>query len=147
MQTDLVDRLKARIALQENGCWLWTGSMDSCGRYGRLSFGHKYRAAHRLSYELFKGQIPANAVLDHLCRVTRCVNPDHLEPVSQRENILRGIGPSAQHAAALLCKNGHPFTEDNVYYRAKNKKWRKCRLCNREEVKRYREKKKAVSHG
>lgn len=75
------------------GCWLWTGytsprGYGDTGRYG-LS---RTRLAHRIAYELTLGRIPEGMQLDHLCRVRRCVNPEHLEPVTPRENIARGDG-------------------------------------------------------
>lgn len=71
-----------------DGCWLWTGCVDTCG-YGRFFLEGKSRAAHRISYQLHRGLVPDGLVLDHLCRIRSCVNPWHMEAVSQRENVLR----------------------------------------------------------
>lgn len=73
----------------EGGCWLWKRSKDKDG-YGWSSFENKTHQAHRLSYQLVNGEIPDGLHLDHLCRVRHCVNPDHLEPVTPRENLRRG---------------------------------------------------------
>jgi hypothetical protein len=76
-----------------DGCWLWTGTLRS--GYGRFRADGRLVQAHRYSYERAVGPIPADRQLDHLCRVRRCVNPDHLEPVTPSENVLRSpIHPS-----------------------------------------------------
>ena len=78
------------------GCWLWsasisTGDSHTGGGYGRLWNGERVVLAHRLSYEHFVGPVPEGLVLDHLCETRACVNPVHLEPVSRRENMHRGV--------------------------------------------------------
>src|SRR5690349_11586471 len=67
------------------GCWLWTAHVAPNG-YGMMTLGGHAGYAHRLAYRLMKGQIPARLQLDHLCRTRHCVNPDHLEPVTQKTN-------------------------------------------------------------
>lgn len=108
-------------------CWPWIGGHDS-GGYG--SFGEapgKPTRAHRFSYELLVGPIPDGLVIDHLCRNRGCVNPTHLEPVTNEENLrrspIRGKKPLKTH-----CAQGHPFDEENTYYSAKQ---RVCRTCSR----------------
>lgn len=71
------------------GCWNWLKSLNRDG-YGQQFHNGALRAAHRVSYELHKAPIPNGKFLDHLCRNPRCVNPDHLEPVTNAENIRRG---------------------------------------------------------
>lgn len=114
------------------GCWLWTGSAPN--GYGQFGFNGKISRAHRVSYTLFKGSIPEGLVLDHLCRQPSCVNPDHLEAVTIRENTLRGLFP--QVASALRkkeavnrthCKRGHEFTAENIYINKRGA--RRCRVC------------------
>lgn len=85
--------------------------------------------SHRIVYEALIGQIPSGMVLDHLCRVRNCVNPQHLEPVTNRANILRGNTPSAENARKTHCQNGHLLAGDNLGF---NKSRRLCRTCNRE---------------
>src|SRR6185369_15101616 len=75
-----------------NGCWLWQRAITTAG-YGSVRFNGETAYAHRMVYERHKGPITPGLVLDHLCRNPACVNPDHLEPVSQRENIIRGDAP------------------------------------------------------
>ena len=83
--------LESRYILDEElGCWLWRGKRDSNG-YGQVRVGDRLQMAHRTVYEQFNGPIPEGKGLDHLCRVRNCVNPDHLEPVSSRENTRRGF--------------------------------------------------------
>lgn len=92
-------------------CWLWTGSINNAG-YGRISVNNRPKYAHRVMYELVVGPIPDGLHLDHLCRVRHCVNPDHLEPVTNRENTLgRGLGRAAiehrERQRTGLCSKGH----------------------------------------
>jgi hypothetical protein len=81
--------LADRITVSESGCWLWTGEMNRNG-YGRVRSDGKRVMAHRRAWELLRGPIPTGLVLDHLCRNRHCCNPAHLEPVTVRENTLRG---------------------------------------------------------
>src|SRR5436190_23461888 len=83
-------RIEERIEpCPESGCWIFTGNSDQNG-YGMTCLNGKMGRAHRLIYEFLVGPIPPGLTLDHLCRVRRCVNPRHVEPVTLRENILRG---------------------------------------------------------
>lgn len=109
-------------------CWLWTASVISGPRGGYGQFrsggqGSKMVKSHVWAYEQVVGLVPEGSVLDHLCRNRRCVNPDHLDPVTVRENVRRGAGA----ALKTECKNGHPYTADNV--RVLSNGWRTCRLC------------------
>jgi hypothetical protein len=116
-----------KFAVNADGCWLWAGAHDPEG-YGHFWNGQRAVVAHRWAYESFVGPVPSDLELDHLCRVRDCVNPDHLEAVSHRENSLRGVGQSAIHAGKTHCDNGHPFDQANTYV------WdgrRFCRACNR----------------
>jgi len=115
-------------------CWLWTASTNGVG-YGYI-YGPdgKLVGAHRLAYELTVGPIPDGLHLDHLCRVTLCVNPAHLEPVTPRVNILRGESPSAEHARSDFCANGHKYTPENTRI---GKGRRHCRQCHRERARIY----------
>ncbi len=88
--TELRALVRRRVEIDDAGCWLWVGKVNR-GGYGVTSVAGKTRSAHRVSYEWHVGPIPIGLDLDHLCRVRRCVNPDHLEPVTRRENINRGL--------------------------------------------------------
>lgn len=102
-------------------CWWWTACINPDTGYGTFWDG-KVLSAHRWAYEHFVGPIPEGLHLDHLCRVRRCVNPAHLEPVTLAENVRRG-----ERATKTHCKNGHEFTPENTIRR--NKPGRECRTC------------------
>ncbi len=123
------------------GCWLWMGSVRHPG-YGRFSIKRVPVSAHRYSYEQHKGPIPEGLVLDHLCRQPSCVNPDHLEPVTNRENVLRGL--SATRIGRAHCKHGHKMTPENTYQYLNRKHGRhlECMECRRLAVIRFRSKRR-----
>lgn len=125
-----VERLDRYVEKQENGCWIWTAALNNHGYGTTVGVDKRHAYAHRLSYELHVGPIPDGMSLDHLCRTPACVNPDHLEPVTQRENVLRGRGPFARNAAKTHCIRGHAYTPENTYYR-RDRIGRMCRECNR----------------
>lgn len=116
------------------GCWLWTGYVAKTG-YARLSVDGNYVYAHRWSYEHHVGPIPAGLVIDHLCSVRHCVNPDHLEPVTDAENVRRGEG-GAHWSAKTHCPRGHAYDEANTYTNPQGR--RNCRACARKPRKRAR---------
>ena len=114
-------------------CWIWKGSIFSKTGYGAFKFKRKLRGAHRLCYALYQGKIRDGLTIDHLCRVRLCVNPRHLEPVTRRENILRGIGFAATNAKKTKCPYGHRYTKENTLMeRVRGKVMgRSCRICRR----------------
>lgn len=109
----------------DNDCWKWTGVMHSEG-YGKI--GRKY--AHRVFYERLRGPIPEGLQIDHLCRNRACVNPDHLEAVTQEINLLRGNSPAAIAARKTHCIRGHELIPENIYLR-KDCPSRMCNECRR----------------
>jgi len=121
-------RLDATSTDIPSGCRLWLGCE---GRgYGRINVDGKLRAAHQVAFELAEGLVPDGLVLDHLCRNRRCINPDHLEPVTFRENILRGAGFAAVNAKKTHCaRSGHSLSGQNLYISPVGK--RECRECRR----------------
>lgn len=130
------ERLEARIERdREDGCWIWRGSLTSEG-YGQVKRDRRNLLVHRLIYERVVGPIPDGRYLDHLCRVRSCCNPEHLEPVTNKENVLRGVGPSAKNAVKTHCKHGHEFTAENTHVRPNGD--RMCRACSREGQRRAR---------
>lgn len=133
-----IARVWDSISTQED-CWEWTGSLRPDG-YGRIYFGGRDSGrvwrAHRLVYEVLVGPIPDGMTLDHLCRNRRCVNPDHLEPVPNRENVLRGIGITAENKRKTHCVRGHEFTPDNTYAHGSKRHCRTCRTENMRERRR-----------
>jgi hypothetical protein len=119
---DPTQRLLAKIEKTET-CWLWRGQVNNKG-YGLFWLNGSKRAAHVVSFLLHGGHIPDGLELDHLCRVTLCVRPDHLEPVTHAEN-QRRMG-----LARTQCIHGHPYTPENTY-RGSNGR-RRCRECARQ---------------
>ena len=120
-------------------CWLWTASTSRLG-YGEFRLGGRIRKAHRVAYEMLVGLIPDDLEIDHLCRVRHCVNPDHMEPVTHRVNVLRGASLSAANARKAHCKRGHPFDEENthIWVRPNGGQMRQCRACDRNRPRRER---------
>lgn len=116
-----------RYWVRGDGCWEWLSNKTKAkGGYGRISRGGKMVLAHRFMYERAKGPIPDGLTLDHLCRNRLCVNPGHLEPVTLRENALRGVGPTAINARKTHCIRGHRLNEKNTYTKTGG---RSCRAC------------------
>jgi hypothetical protein len=115
----------------DDECWPWTGALGGrCAyRYGQMRVAGSCAYAHRLSYTLAHGPIEPGLVIDQLCRNTRCVNPSHLEAVTQRDNLLRGKTITARNAAVTQCPAGHSYTGTNTYMDG-NK--RVCRTCKRD---------------
>ena len=97
-----------------DGCWEWTGTRGKAG-YGVLYIDGRQFRAHRVSYFLAHGTIDNTLVIDHLCKNKRCVNPGHLELVTEAVNALRSDAPPAVNARKVACDNGHPLTDGNVY--------------------------------
>lgn len=125
-----------------SGCWIWVGEWVTRG-YGRFK-GDK---AYHFSYRKWKGEIPYGMVIDHLCRNTSCVNPDHLEAVTSKENTLRGIGPTAQNAVKTHCHRGHEFTPENTRIRVRGTDVRReCRQCQAMFRRQHLERARAALH-
>lgn len=126
--------LRDSIPEPNTGCWLWMGVLMPNG-YGQLSINGRHAYAHRASYETFVGPIPEGLTIDHLCRQRCCINPEHLEPVTTRVNLLRGDGASAKNAQKTTCALGHPLSGDNLaLYRGQ--RW--CNECGRRRAREYR---------
>lgn len=124
---------KILLPTDPNGCWLQKNALNDKG-YARWSVLGRTVYGHRAVYEMFNGPIPEGKVLDHLCRNTACVNPDHVEVVTQSENMRRSVPRCSK---LTHCKHGHELSGDNVYIWKKRFK-RVCRTCIRENMRRYR---------
>lgn len=126
-------------------CWIYAGYKAPSG-YGQVYINSRKGPvmAHRLVYETLVGEIPEGLQLDHLCRNRACVNPDHLEPVTQKVNILRGESPFALNAQRTHCVNGHELTSDNTYHR-KDRSTRECKACRYIAVKRQMARKESIA--
>lgn len=136
-----VERFMTKIRKTDSSCWEWIGGRDRDG-YGIFSIHvpgktrHKTVLAHRFAYQTFIGLIPDGLVIDHLCRNPACVNPTHLEPVSNRENLIRGIIARVgsftvrrpnKTDGKTHCKHGHKYNAVNTYVDPRG--FRDCRLC------------------
>ena len=120
----LVERIFCRVEIAGE-CWVWTGPQTTSG-YGKLNLDWKTRVTHRVVYEMLVGAVPIGLQLDHLCRNRLCVRPSHLEPVTGRENVIRGISGEIlrrRHHAITHCPQGHAYDEKNTY------RWKTSRVC------------------
>lgn len=133
-----VDRFMGRVLWPSSisACWLWRGYQDADG-YGRVVFGQTHYRAHRVAYHMFRGSLPQDLVIDHLCRVRNCVNPLHMEPVTIEVNSLRGFGVGLNRFKTK-CPQGHEYSPSNTaWYRG----GRFCRACNRAAARAYKARK------
>lgn len=139
MDERTVKRFERKLHVQDNGCWHLATRVRKDG-YADITVAGRHQLGHRVSYEHYVGPIPMGLQLDHLCHTTdkeclggvgcphrRCVNPSHLEPVTQRENGLRGRGVAAVNAAKDSCVAGHEFSPQNTYLDPNG--GRSCRTC------------------
>lgn len=136
MRRPLIDRMMEKIRTDADGCWVWVGAR--CGgkhsRYGMIKNNGKPLMAHRASYEAHVGPIANGLVIDHLCRNTFCINPAHLEAVTQQENVLRGAGAMKPH-----CPHGHDMSGDNLrIQKTKSSSRRICATCHVEQNRAWR---------
>jgi hypothetical protein len=137
--TDTETRFWRFVDKWHDGCWRWVGGIHKTG-YGLFTIYQRGTVwAHRYSYEMAKGPIPAGMQLDHLCRVHNCVNPDHLEVVTPRENVMRGDTIARENLSKTHCPKGHPYSPENTQLTNLNQ--RRCKTCQRIRwVKWYRKK-------
>ncbi len=135
-------RLLRRVdRIPDSGCWVWGGFTNPEG-YCVLSNDEGVLVrGHRLAYEfLLSTEIPDGLVLDHTCRVRACVNPEHLEPVTPKENVER----ARPYMRRATCKNGHLLEGDNLLQGALRRGRRICRICNRRRSREWMRAKRAV---
>ena len=130
-------RIEARIDKTggPDACWPWLGEMNNKG-YGRVAihqFGVRVRkVVHRVYFEALVGSLAPDVVIDHLCRNRCCMNLRHMEPVTSRENTLRGFSFAALEARLTHCPYGHPYNEANTgHWHPGKPSWRSCRECHR----------------
>ena len=131
---DIITRFETKFVKTPNACWEWLGwTVHGYGVFDMPQIKgqprHKVRA-HRFSYELYVGPIPEGLDLDHLCKNRICVNPDHLEPVTRKENLMRAPGNVCyENTNKTKCPAGHDYNEINTYRYANGD--RKCRICDK----------------
>lgn len=141
--TALPDRIASKIGITDDGCWHWIACTDKAG-YGGVGWQGRRWIAHRLVYTLLVGPIPEGMDLDHLChnrditcsggpacRHRACVNPEHCEPATRRQNLRRGRSANRDKSH---CKRGHRFTEETTYIftNSSGGPARQCLVCRHE---------------
>jgi hypothetical protein len=140
---DLAELLGVEL-IDVDGCWLPDRRPRKDG-YVRLYRSGIEAGAHRWALlvvgrirpdELKPGRGPGRSVVDHLCRQRACCRPSHLELVSDRTNVLRGLGPTAENARKGYCSKGHPFAEGNLVG-VQSRRERRCRACDRDYSRNY----------
>lgn len=131
---DLRDRINSRVVIEDRGyktpCWISNRARQPNG-YTKMCHLGKTWLTHRFAYTVFVGDIPPGMQLDHLCRVRPCCNPTHLDPVTPRENLLRGDTSTARQVAATHCPRGHKYSPENTYRRPDGSNKRDCLTCRR----------------
>lgn len=133
MNKEDIAKLILANTIQVDECLIYQGSKSR--GYGMIWIKPAMLYTHRVMFEALIGKIPEKFDLDHLCRRTDCVNVKHLEAVTHRTNVLRGIAPAAKHAAKTECIHGHEFSKENTYYRKSGA--RCCRICMRARTSKY----------
>lgn len=140
-----IDRFWSKVnkTNSTDDCWIWNGPFRSSDKtkYG-IFFTYNNgkqitNGAHRYIYEQLIGTIPNGLVIDHLCNTPSCVNPNHLNATTQKENVLRSNGLSAKNARKTHCPQGHPYDEINTSV-SKTNGSRTCRKCSIAKTKKYR---------
>ena len=125
MTRSLSDRFFAKVEKTAD-CWLWKAALSRLG-YGEFWSGGRMRPAHRIAYEMAKGPVRDDLTIDHLCRNRACVNPEHMELVTQGENTRRGESPWGINARKTHCVHGHELVEPNLYRSSRGS--RICKVC------------------
>lgn len=134
LKNDALERAVTKMVVEESGCWIWIGAKSgppnglNGEQYGNFWTGIKPMRAHRFMYQFFIGKIPKEMVIDHLCRRPSCVNPNHMEIVTQRENSRRSLSPAGLKSQQTHCKRGHIFDDLNTRRTATGN--RICRKCD-----------------
>lgn len=141
MDDSYIESTKKRILSKVkvvNGCWEWQGTKGKFG-YGQTYYVDRTRNAHRVSFMVFKDMDVEGLDIDHMCRNIACVNPEHLQKVTRRTNLLIGNTIARKNAEKTHCPSGHEYSTENTYT-CRNE--RQCRICSRMRCKNYRIKKK-----
>ncbi len=135
MLAHTLKRFNTKVTLGRSGCWNWQGATNAKG-YGFFWFNERLQRAHRIAYEHFVGRIPPGCVIHHRCQNPSCVNPEHLSPITNRENVLSGRGPTAHNHRKKRCMRGHWLKGNNIRTETDGK--RRCLTCARQRVQQLR---------
>ena len=138
----LPQRFWDKVQVTEQDCWAWTAFRARNG-YGQYTVNARRNQAHRVAYSVLVGPIPDGLHIDHLCRVRECVNPAHLEAVTQQENNRRAGGPEGYRQA--VCRRGHRFSDEDAYIDPRGR--RQCGACRKIRNAEYRARKRAKNGG
>ena len=142
IRVPVAERFESKVHKTDN-CWLWVGARIPKGYGVFMDVTQNLVYAHRFAYEFAKGEIPEGLQIDHLCRNPSCVNPDHLEVVTNRQNVMRGLAPQLQRERQLSkthCPKGHPYNDENTHVKRRGKHFeRVCRNCARDYQRKRRE--------
>ncbi len=137
----ILEAFLSKIIIVKSGCWVWIAFCNNKG-YGQFNFNKKNARAHRFIYEYFYDRICSDLTIDHLCKVKNCVNPNHLEEVTNRENNLRSNSIGGINSRKTHCNKGHPLSGENL--RIENYGGRRCKTCELDRKRRSRMLKKLV---
>ena|SRR5215469_14381135 len=138
-----VSRLLSKIRIDpSSGCWIWQGALSR--GYGVIKIDGKMLKTHRVMFRHGYGPIRKGFHLDHLCRVKACANPEHLEEVSPRENMMRGESIQALNARKTECDHGHKFSDENTYIDKRGN--RACKTCTFERSAQWRKTQKGKAY-
>lgn len=121
-----VERALSNVEKNDKGCWLWKGSLTVRGKYAQMNIRGRVVRVHRWLYQKLKKKVSRRLDLDHTCRVRHCINPEHLEPVTRKVNLARGVGGKPWSR----CAQGHDVLGDNVYTRPGSGR-KECFTCKR----------------
>lgn len=127
-----VNMLERNTIRKTPTCWHWLGAVSKNG-YSKSFMDYKTTTGHRVFYTYYKGVVPEGLQIDHLCRNKLCVNPEHLEAVTSRENIIRGTGFAAKNSKKKKCLRRHLLSGDNLYITPDGR--RQCKKCRYKSAK------------
>lgn len=131
VREELKSRLLDKSMPEPNtGCWFWMGDTVK-GGYGRTTIGRVKVLSHRASYECFVNKIPKGLTVDHKCNQPNCINPQHLEAITQYDNTMKGKSFSTINAQKTHCPKGHEYNQENTFYYKINAR-RDCKICMKE---------------
>lgn len=127
MTKPILERFMEKVVVMDSGCWEWTGKKGRFG-HGRFAIRDREFAAHRVAYTILVGDIADGLVLDHQCNNSACVNPAHMKPMTQGDNVRRSEKTfQGINAAKTMCVRGHPLSGDNLKIDCRGR--RVCRAC------------------